>query len=228
MYQRREIQEDNTKWFNWYEKAIWAMILESGMDFDCNGVLSVFLAIRKTQDEDVDIGEILYILDQFVRRLMIFEPHQNSIVEVILVSALVGFKAASDLAVWNVDFLTLFNESIIKTSEDQMISFNRLMYLEFQHLKALDYVIEFTEKSKIHERLAKIIDYLDLASIHTLEEGLSDLKINVLIQRAIFIKASKTQLGFFKKGSTESSSEDYILAKNPSIFANQRTLSQSF
>ncbi|MBA2711320.1 MAG: hypothetical protein H0U57_12105 [Tatlockia sp.] len=200
--------------YNWYEKAMLEMIRAKGIDSNLYELWCVFYVLRTYQSDNKDLGEIIYIMDQFARRLETLETSKNTIDEIALISALVGMKAASDFAVWNIDFLDLYN-SCLNFSTCETISLNKINELEKQHLVALDYIFSFSENSKMNERLLIIMNHLDLKGIQTIEKELQKLKFNgegsklgSSIQKAIFQKASETNLSFFRKGSQKSKTDN--------------------
>ncbi|MBA3535586.1 MAG: hypothetical protein H0T84_03090 [Tatlockia sp.] len=202
------------KGFNWYEKAILEMIRAKGIEYNLYALCSVFYAIKLYQSEDKDIGEIIYIIDQFARRLETVDTSKNKIHEIALICAIVGMKAASDLAVWNIDFLNPDN-NCFNFSTCETISLYTINELERQHLVVLDFVLGFSKTSKMDERFQIIMKYLDLKGMQTIEKELQKLefsgegaKLGSHIQKAILKKTSETNPGFFRKGSKKSKTDD--------------------
>lgn len=200
--------------YNWYEKAMLEMIGKKGKEYNLYALGSVFYTIRQYQSENKDMGEIIYIIDQFARRLETIGRSKNTIDEIALICALVGMKAASDLAVWNIDVLNIYNYCI-NFSTCETISLEKINELEMQHLLVLDYVLGFSNTSKIDERLHLIMNHLDLKGMQTIEKELQEvklcgegLKLGSHIQKAIFKKTSESSLGFFRKGSMKSKTDN--------------------
>jgi hypothetical protein len=130
-------------------------------------------------------------------------------------------KTASDLAIWNEDFLKNFNLCITNMSGHGMISLQAMNELERQHLEYLNFFIGFGTKSKKDERILNIMSFIDLKSIHLIEKELLSLEytgdgvmIGSVIQKAMFKKNSETPICFFRKGSTQSKNDDDIPCKN--------------
>ncbi|MBA2710328.1 MAG: hypothetical protein H0U57_07045 [Tatlockia sp.] len=219
--------------YNWYEKAMLKMIRAKGIEYNIFGLSSVFFAIRKYQAENTDIGEIIYIIDQFARRLEIVDLSKNTIDEVALICAIVGIKAASDLALWNIDFLDLYNYCI-NFSTCETLSLYKINELERHHLFVLDYVLGFSETSKMDERIHRVINYLDLKGIQTIEKELQTLKfsgeglkLGSHIQKAIFIKTHDTTPGFFRKSSKKSKSDNDIAPSEKTMTVFQQEVLES-
>lgn len=207
------------KSYNWFEKAMLLMLNESHIDFNLNKLCCIFYAIRGTQGVIPDLGENIYILDQFLRRLDAINESTNTVTEIALVSAAVGLKVASDLAVWNQDLLGIYNRCITNFKY-QKIEISVLKKLEIEHLGHLDFFVEFGAKSNTDERIQNIMNFIDLEGIHLIEKALlslvynrGEVMIGSVIQLGIFKKTSETPMSFFRKGSTQSKDDDDIPCK---------------
>ncbi|MBA2651972.1 MAG: hypothetical protein H0U73_06890 [Tatlockia sp.] len=213
--------------YNWYEKAMLGMIRAKGFECNLYALCSVFYVIREYQLPNEDMGEIIYIIDQFARRLETIDKSKNTIEEIALISAIVGMKAASDLAVWSIDFIYIYNNFCISYSKCETISLDQINELERQHLLVLNYVLGFSKISNMDERLRIIMSFLDLKGMQTIENEMQQLKLSgeglklgSHIQKAIFKKTSETNPGFFRKGSKKSKTDNDIVPSEKTITVN--------